>query len=363
MQLGQTFKISLLLFGLASVSLNVGHAIALPVFFNYPSVYDSSGVIRPGSIEKLSPDGTRTTMVSGLDYPSGMAFDAAGNLYYGNVTDSLSRVDLFKWSRDGTVTNLGQVIDRSAGAVYIGGWGFDLAISPSGDIYYNYPSVFDQVHTALKIRSGSIESLSADGTHSTVVPDLDYPSGITFDGAGNLYYGNVTDSLACVDLFMRSPDGTVRSLGRVIDRSAGGVYIGGWGFDLAVSPNGDIYYNYPSVFDKFDPELKIRSGSIERLSPDGTRTTVVCGLDYPSGLAFDTAGNLYYGNVTDSLARVDLFMLSPDGTVTSLGQVIDRSAGAVYIGGWGFDVAIPEPGMVFLLGLGGLVVLTRKRRA
>ena len=229
-------KVSLMFLGLVSLCLNVVQAVQRPIFYNHPSVwdYEHTFIIRPGSIDKLNSDGTRSTVVSGLDRPSGIALDAAGNLYYGNVTSGSTIISLFKRTRDGTVMNLGEVVNTSGGSVSVSGWGFDVVVSPSGDIFYNHPRVF--VPGQGTIRAGSIDKLSPEGTRSTVVSDLDKPSGIAFDAAGNLYYGNVTSGSIRISLFKRTPDGAVTNLGEVVNTSGGSVSIVGWGFDVAIGP-------------------------------------------------------------------------------------------------------------------------------
>jgi len=228
-------KVSLIFLALVSLCLNVVQAVQRPILYNHPRVFvPGQGTIRAGSIDKLSPDGTRSTVVSDLDKPSGIAFDAVGNLYYGNVTSGSTIISLFKRTPDGIVMNLGEVVNTSGGSVSVSGWGFDVAVSPSGDIFYNHPRVF--VPGQGTIRPGSIDKLSPEGTRSTVVSDLDRPSGIAFDAAGNLYYGNVTSGSIRISLFKRTPDGTVTNLGEVVNTSGGSVSIVGWGFDVAIGP-------------------------------------------------------------------------------------------------------------------------------
>ena len=57
--------------------------------------------------------------------PVGLAVDAAGNLYYGEITFGPLRVQLMERRPDGTITNLGTVVDTPAG--YVSFEGFDLA--------------------------------------------------------------------------------------------------------------------------------------------------------------------------------------------------------------------------------------------
>ena len=357
-------KICLAILGLILLCPNVGQAVVAPIFYNHPSFKEYVNgqwiTVRSGSIEKMNPDGTHSTVVSGLNNPSGIALDTAGNLYYGNVEEDHC-ISLFKRTPDGMVTNLGTVVDRMGYSMFIGEWGFDVAVSPSGDIFYNHPSFKEYVNGQwITVRSGSIEKVNPDGTRSTVVSGLNNPSGIALDTAGNLYYGNVEED-HCISLFKRTPDGMVTNLGTAVDRTGYSMFIGEWGFDVEVSPFGDIFYNHPSFEEYVDGQwIKVRSGSIEKMNPDGTHSTVVSGLNYPSGIDLDNAGNLYYGNVDDH--TISLFKRTPDGMVMNLGTAVDRTGYSMFIGEWGFDVAVPEPSTLFLLGLGSMALL-RKRRA
>lgn len=367
MKLVGSSKIWLVILGSILLCANVGLSVEVPIYYNHPKLLDcvvggQCVEVRSGSIEKISTDGTHITVVSGLNNPSGIALDNAGNLYYGNVLED-HNISLFKRTPDGIVTNLGMVIDRSEYSMFIGEWGFDVAVSPFGDIYYNHPKLLECVvgGQCVEVRSGSIEKMNPDGTHSTIVSGLNNPSGIALDAAGNLYYGNVMEDHN-ISLFKRTPDGTVMSLGMVVDRSEYTMSIGEWGFDVAVSQSGDVYYNHPKLLKCIvgGQCVEVRLGSIEKISPDGTYSTVVSGLNYPSGIALDTTGNLYYGNVMDD-HNISLLKLTPDGMVMNLGTVVDRTGYYMTIGEWGFDVAIPEPSTLFLLGLGSMALLRRRR--
>ena len=356
MKLFDSSKIYLSLFCLLSLFLNLSKAFETPIFFNYPRIFDADRItIRPGSIDKLSPDGTISTAVSGLNTPSGLTFDDVGNLYYGNVKHNPLGFEIFKRTPEGMATNIGQVWDIPGG-FSITGWGFDLAISPIGDVFFNHPE--SKTIDGITIRTGSIEKLSPDGTISTAVSSLNTPSGIAFDDVGNLYYGNVKHNPLGFEIFKRTPEGMATNIGQVWD-IPGGFSITGWGFDLAISPIGDVFFNHPES--KTIDGITIRTGSIEKLSPDGTISTVVSGLNTPSGIAFDDVGNLYYGNVKHDPLGFEIFMRTSEGVVTNLGQVVDKPAGHIYVTGWGFDIAIPEPATLMLLGLGGLA-LHRKRK-
>jgi sugar lactone lactonase YvrE len=59
------------------------------------------------------------------------------------------------------------------------------------------------------------------------------------------------------------------------------------------------------------PPMEGNSGKVVRVNPDGSKTTIVDGLDFPSAMAFAPDGDLYisndgFGPPTGSIVRVDL---------------------------------------------------------
>ncbi|MDD5705784.1 MAG: caspase family protein [Kiritimatiellae bacterium] len=301
------------------------------VCFSHPEIKDINGnILRVGSIERIAADGSPSTVVSGLCAPSGLALDADRNLYYGNVTYDAPRVqvELFKRTPAGSVTSYGTVVDTSTGRLPGDGEAaFQVVVSATGDLYYGHPQIKDINGNILRV--GSIERIAADGRRSTVISGLCAPSGLALDANGNLYYGNVTYDAprVQVELFKRTPAGSVTSYGTVVDTSTG--WLPGRGeaaFQVVVAATGDLYYNHPQIEDINGNILRV--GSIKRIAADGSRSTVVSGLCAPSGLALDANGSLYYANVIYDAPRVqvELFKRTTAGSVTSYGTVVDTTS-------------------------------------
>jgi hypothetical protein len=57
-------------------------------------------------------------------------------------------------------------------------------------------------------------------------------------------------------------------------------------------------------------ESDLNSGTINKFAPDGTRSTFATELNWPNGLAFDSAGNLYGGDQYSGT----IYKFAPDGT-------------------------------------------------
>ena len=82
---------------------------------------EGSASCTPAPSQKLGTG----ALVENVDSTVGLAVDPDGNVYFGSLTVAPLRVSLRKWTAaDGSVTNLGTVVDTSSGGVRLG-WGFE----------------------------------------------------------------------------------------------------------------------------------------------------------------------------------------------------------------------------------------------
>jgi hypothetical protein len=171
----------------------------------------ASPVLAPNtSVARCLPSGTPTvnTFAAGaLDYPGGIAFDAAGDLYVTNLgNDTISKV-----TPTGTVST------------FVSGLSGALTIDAAGNLY---------------VASGqsTISKVTPGGAVSTFVSSgLNYPVALACDAAGNLYAANVPDDnsickitpAGTVSTFVASGGGLSNPEGLAFN-AAGGLYVANW---------------------------------------------------------------------------------------------------------------------------------------
>ncbi len=185
---------------------------------------------------------TVTDYVTGLGVPSGIAFDASGNLFVADyngykvtkITPSLLQ-STFVSSLNGTPQ---QIAFDANNNLWIAGSGiiseiekvnqagvvttypataspYGIAVDASGNIYYS------------EANSGKIIKRTQAGVKTTFAIGLTQPNGMTFDSSGNLIVADkINDRVNKI-----APDGTVSILISSITNPTNLVY----------APNGDLY--------------------------------------------------------------------------------------------------------------------------
>ncbi len=249
--------------------------------------------------------------------PTGVAVDAAGNVYVGDAVNNLIR----KISPSGVVTTLAgsgaqgsangtgtaasfylpqQVAVDAAGNVYVGDAGNNLIrkISPSGVVI-------------TLAGSGAQGSTNGTGTAAS----FSGPTGVALDAAGNVYVADRGNNL----IRKINPSGVVTTLaGSGAQGSANGTGTAA-SFStpqqLAVDVVGNIYVvEFSNLIRKIGPSgaVSTLAGSGAQGSANGTGTAASFYL--PQGVAVDVAGNVYVADQANQLIR----KISALGVVTTL---------------------------------------------
>ena len=223
------------------------------------------------TINKFTPDGTRSIFVTGLNSPLGLAFDRAGNFYAADQEAGT----IYKFAPDGTRSTFATGLNNPAG----------LACDSGNNLF------------EADWLSGTIYKFAPDGTRSTFATGVG-PYGLAFDTAGNLfatdYYGGAINKFA--------PDGTRTTFATGLNTP----------LCLAFDGAGNLF------------ETDLWGGVINKFAPDGTRSIFAIGLTWPFGLAFDNAGNLFEAEGSEFDATINKF--APDGTRSSFATGLNRPA-------------------------------------
>jgi hypothetical protein len=270
-------------------------------------------------IRKITPAGAVTTLAgSGIfgavngpgasatfDSPSGVAVDAAGNVYVADYANSLIR----KVTPGGVVStfagspNAGDTNGTGTAASFNNPT--DLAIDNSGNLFVaDYANSMIRKITPAGVVTTFVGSENIGSDNGTgAAATFDFPFGITIDASGNLY---VTDSF---NFLVRkiTPAGVVTTLAGSGNRD----YVDGTGVAasfknlsyLAVDKNGNLYVIDTNMIRKIDPNVVVTSiiGSGAVGATDGL--ALQASFNGPLGIAVDGSGNIYISDAGNNLIR------------------------------------------------------------
>jgi sugar lactone lactonase YvrE len=242
-----------------------------------------------------------------LNAPSGIAIDASGNVYFGDVMCHRIR----KINTSGIIST---AIDSTHGADAQG-----IAIDASGNIYF----IDNSQHVKMMNTSGVITTVAGSGTTgyngdgiSAITADME-PNGIAVDNASNIYIAD------------RSGERIRKVTGGIVTTVAG---TGSAGFSGDNNPAISAQINNPLgvAVDGAGNLYIVDNGNvrIRKVDASGVITTVAGGgsvlgdgglatagkLFYPKGVAVDATGNIYIGDITAYRIR----KINTSGIITTI---------------------------------------------
>jgi trimeric autotransporter adhesin len=340
-------------------------------------------------IYKITPDGILHTIPGSPTFQGfvGLTMDAKGNLY---VADQLGN-QVLQVSTSGTILQI--VGNGTAG--YSGDGGpatsaelnspVGLAVDLAGNLY-----IADAGNSLIRkvTPDGNIHTI-AGGAHQlgdggpATSAQLLYPYGVAVDGAGNVIIADVGHN----SIREVSPSGTISTIagnggwgfagdGGPAKNAQFGISLSSsqpiWGGALAVDDKGDLY-----IADTANLRIRMISpdGNIQTVAGTGTTNedtgdggaAVAATINYPYGLAADSAGNFYIG---DGIIR----KVSASGVITTValngsrGLTVDASSNLYFSGvkltpngtltqsAGGWASAVDSDGNLFAADINGYVV-------
>jgi uncharacterized protein (TIGR03437 family) len=265
--------------------------------------------------------------LAGLIEPYGVAVDPAGNVYIAEPTDGRIRqvntkgyistivgIGTLGWGGDG-----GPAVDALLNRPY------GVALDPSGNLYIA-DFLNNRVRQVTKAGAGNISTVAGSGFFSysgdggpATSAQLNGPRAVTVDSLGNFYVADTINSV----VRKVTANGIISSIAGIAAHGFAGDNGAATSAQLnapqgiAVDSSGNIY-----VADTANSRVrKISAGVISTVAGTGTQgyggdggPATSAQLNSPTGLALDSAGDLYIADSDNSAIR----MVSTRGTITTV---------------------------------------------
>jgi uncharacterized protein (TIGR03437 family) len=323
----------------------------------------------PGYTISTAPGSTQTS--SRINYfPTGLAFDAAGNLYVAaeNLVFKLSAGGALSTIAGGGV-NSPTLGDGGPATKASLGQASGLAVDAAGNVY-----VADSQNNRIRKIStdGTITTVAGPGSTAGILGDggpatsatLSGPADVAIDSAGNLYIADTNN----YRVRKVSTDGTIRTVagngsafdstftGFTGDGGAATSAVIGQPVGLAIDGSGSLYIadSYHSTVRKVSA-----SGIISTVAGTGTASysgdgglATLATLMTPQKVAVDASGNLYIGDERNYRVR----LVTPDGKIVTIAGNGTSQAGNVN-GGPATSAALYFPEGI-AVGTGGKIYVS-----
>lgn len=300
-------------------------------------------------------DGSQATSAE-LAYPTDVAVDGSGNVYIADSQNSAIR----KVSPSGIIQTVagngtgGYSGDNGSAVTAELNFPSGVAVASSGVLY-----IADSDNARLRqvSASGTITTVAGNGAYAgSGNAALENPAGVAVDTAGNLYISDQGTS-------------TVRKLSAAgVISTIGGIGVFGYSGDGAAASAAEFAYPAGVAVDTSGNVYVVDSynSRVRKISTAGVVTTVVgngrrgysgngvaatsAELNFPQGIAVDSAGNLYIADTNNSCIRKVttggiITTIAGNGTAGYLGDNGPASASEL---NYPYAVALDAAGNVYI---------------
>lgn len=243
-------------------------------------------------IYKYTPPNLDGIFTTAVNFPRGLAFDAAGNLY---VADNGSG-NVLKFAPDGRRSVF------ASGFVGVS----DLAFDANGNLFAS--------DAGTGAADGLIAKITPAGDKTTFASGLTLPRGLAFDGSGDLYLAEQGSSASDSAILKFTPDGTQSTFTDVGHNH----HLQGIAFD----PTGDSAGRFLYVVDDVPTPVIMKFDTT-----GASETTFTTNVNDPADLAFDSSGNLYVTDTGFGNGSGVVYVFAPDGTRATLSSGLSSPLG------------------------------------
>ncbi len=268
---------------------------------------------------------TPAVVGSGFNRPYGVAVDAAGDVFVGDILGPAVE----------EIVAVGGKVTSSSTVVAVGS-GFDpptgVAVDGSGDVF-----VADAEHNAVKEIVAVNGHVSSSSTVNTVGSGFSDPSGVAVDANGDVF---VADSFNNAVKEIVAVNGLVSSSSSVITVGSGFSDPAG----VAVDASGDVF-----VADIGSSAVKEIVAVNGQVSSSSAVNTVGSGFSDPFSVAVDASGDVFVADLGNQAVKE---IVAVNGLVSASSTV--NTVGSGFIGPYG--VALDAAGNVFVADLLGHAV-------
>jgi len=216
------------------------------------------------NITEITPSGVKSTFATGLNYPDGLAFNSAGDLFVANGTLSpdTNALTITKITPDGTKSIFATTVSDPRG----------LAFDSAGNLF------------VVSAPDSTVTEIAPDGTQSPFASGFSYARGAAFDSVGDLFVGDEFGST-------------------IYEFTAGGVRT-----TFTHNQNTPTALAFNSVGNLFASDF---FGEIYEITPEGVQTLFSM-TSGPTGLAFNSAGDLFVADQYDDC----IYEITPGGALS-----------------------------------------------
>ena len=288
--------------------LNLGTPDSIMV---YPPLGTSTGVLNEAPIATIA--GTNTLLAS----PDGIALDSSGDIYVANENYATGSVNVYAAGSNGNAAPIATISGTATGLYSPAG----IALDAGGNIYVANNETVDSNGTVTFIPSITVYPAGSNGnaTPTAIITGdqtgLSSPGGIAIDASRNLYVTSFSSGTNSIDIFAAGSNGNVAP-GASITGGNTGLFAP---IGVVLDSTGNIYVVNNSGGPEYIGSVTVYSaGSTGDAIPTATITSNLPGLDYASGIALDSIGNIYVANEFNNAGRNGSINIYPPGSYAAV---------------------------------------------